>query len=240
MCMQNDLFRPLLQPVRMIRDFPDDDQPLNKLMRSGAASLTDAELLSILIRTGNRSTGENALDLARSLLTWFGGLAKIPGREWAELKAVPGIGKAKAAALVVAFELSKRIESGTQERVNFSSSTDVAQYFIPRMRDLKKEQFVVLLLDARNRLIKSVIVSEGSLTASIVHPREIYRPAILESAASVIFLHNHPSGDPTPSEDDLRITTQLVEAGRFLDIRVLDHIVLGHSTFTSLAGKGLI
>jgi DNA repair protein RadC len=108
------------------------------------------------------------------------------------------------------------------------------------LRDLDKEVFMVLLLDARNCLIRGVTTSVGSLTASIVHPREVFKPAILDSAASVIFIHNHPSGDPTPSQDDLKITSQLVEAGRMIDIRVLDHIIIGRGSFTSLAGKGFI
>ena len=108
------------------------------------------------------------------------------------------------------------------------------------MRDLKHEVFKVLLLDARNKLIREITISEGSLTSSIVHPREVFRPAIIEAAASIICVHNHPSGDPTPSQDDLKITTQLVETGRIVDIRVLDHIIVGHRTFTSLASQGYV
>ena len=146
----------------------------------------------------------------------------------------------EAAQIAAAVEIGRRLEAPPLDRVSFISSTDVAQYFIPRLRDLHKEVFMVLLLDARNCLIRGVTISVGSLTASIVHPREVFKPAILDSAASVIFIHNHPSGDPTPSQDDLKITSQLVEAGRMIDIRVLDHIIIGRGSFTSLAGKGFI
>lgn len=226
--------------VVAIKDWPQDDRPRERLVKYGARTLSDAELVAILLRTGDSSAGRNALDIARELLQRFGGLRNLASRDVRELCSVQGIGLVKAAQVAAAIELGRRLEAPDIERVAFGSSTDVAHYFLPRLRDLRKEVFLVLLLDARNKLIKEVTVSEGSLTASIVHPREVFKPAILESAASVIFIHNHPSGDPTPSQDDLKITAQLVEAGRMIDIRVLDHIILGHRTFTSLASKGLI
>lgn len=223
-----------------VKDWPTDDRPRERLIKYGAHTLSDTELIALLLRTGDAATGRNVLDIARDLLTVSGGLRQLAGREIQELCRTPGVGLAKAAQIHAAVEIGRRLEAPDIDRVAFSSSTDVANFFMPRLRDLKREIFKVLLLDARNRLIRDVTVSEGSLTASIVHPREVFRPAILESAASVIFLHNHPSGDPTPSKDDLKITAQLVDAGNMLDIRVLDHIILGHRTFTSLAGKGLL
>ena len=229
-----------LHTVMGIKEWAEDDRPRERLIKFGAMSLTDTELLAILLRTGDSTTGRNALDIARDLLNHFGGLRQLACREMQELCTIKGVGQVKAAQVAAAIEIGRRLEAPDIERVAFGSSSDVAHFFMPRLRDHRKEVFIVLLLDARNRLIKEVSVSEGSLTASIVHPREVFKPAILESAASVIFLHNHPSGDPTPSQDDLKITRQLVEAGRMIDIRVLDHIILGDSTYTSLASKGLI
>ncbi|MBT5874337.1 MAG: DNA repair protein RadC [Candidatus Latescibacteria bacterium] len=223
-----------------IKDWSEQDRPRERLLRFGAMSLTDSELLAILLRTGDATTGRNALDIARDLLNHFGGLRQMSTRDSQELCAIRGVGQVKASQMAAAIEIGRRLEAPDIDRIAFGSSTEVAQYYIPRFRDHRKEVFIVLLLDARNRLINEVTVSEGSLTASIVHPREVYKPAILESAASVIFMHNHPSGDPTPSQDDLKVTRQLVEAGRMIDIRVLDHIILGNTDFTSLAGKGLI
>jgi DNA repair protein RadC len=229
-----------LGAVTTIKDWPDEERPRERLFRFGAHTLSDAELVAILLRTGDAASGQNALDMARALLNRFGGLRGLAGREVQELCRMQGMGFVKAAQVAAAIEIGRRLEAPDIDRVSFTSSVDVARYFSPRLRDLKKEVFIVLLLDARNRLIRSVTVSEGSLTSSIVHPREVFKPAILESAASVIFLHNHPSGDPAPSQDDLKITAQLVEAGRLIDIRVLDHIIIGHRSFVSLAGKGLI
>ena len=209
-------------------------------MKIGVHTLSDSELLALLIRTGDASQGKNALEITRALVRHVGGLHRLADRNIRELCLVRGVGPVKAAQIAAAVEIGRRLEAPPLDRVSFISSTDVAQYFIPRLRDLHKEVFMVLLLDARNCLIRGVTISVGSLTASIVHPREVFKPAILDSAASVIFIHNHPSGDPTPSQDDLKITSQLVEAGRMIDIRVLDHVIIGRGSFTSLAGKGFI
>ena len=238
--MQAEMFPVWPRQVLMIKDWPKDDQPLQKLAQSGTSGLSDAELIAILLRTGHRPTDQTALDIARQLIMQYGGLHQLAGRATSELCRVTGITQTKANHILAAIELGKRVNTPVMERVAFGSSGDVAEYYMPRMRDRKQEVFKVVLLDARNKLIKEVTVSEGSLTASIVHPREVFKPAIIESAASVIFVHNHPSGDATPSQDDLKITTQLVEAGRFIDIRVLDHIIVGGDSFTSLASKGLM
>jgi DNA repair protein RadC len=157
------------------------------------------------------------------------------------LTGVKGIGSAKAATLSAAFELLRRHQSKKDDTKNsFKKSADVAQRYLPLMRDLRKEVFKVLLLNRANRLIKEVLVSEGTLDASIVHPRDVFREAILEPAAGVILIHNHPSGNPNPSEEDIRITKQLVEAGRLLGIKVYDHIILAGESYRSLADEGLI
>jgi DNA repair protein RadC len=154
---------------------------------------------------------------------------------------IKGIGSAKAATLSAAFELVRRIQSqGPIDKISFKRSSEVANHYLPLMRDLRKEVFRVLLLNRANRLIKEVTISEGTLEASIVHPREVFREALLELAAGVILIHNHPSGNPNPSEEDLRITKQLVEAGRLLGIKVYDHIILAGEGYRSLADDGLI
>lgn len=154
---------------------------------------------------------------------------------------IKGIGSAKAATLSAAFQLVRRIQSKTsKDQPSFKRAKDVANLYLPLMKDLRKEVFRVLLLSRSNRLIKEVTISEGTLDASIVHPREVFREALLESAAGVILLHNHPSGNPNPSEEDIRITKQLVEAGRVMGIKVYDHIILAGEDYRSLADDGLI
>jgi len=154
---------------------------------------------------------------------------------------VKGIGSAKAATLSAAFELARRTQSqGDGSSVPFKRSSDVARHYLPLMRDLRKEVFKILLLNRANRLIRDVTVSEGTLEASIVHPRDVFREAILEPASGIILIHNHPSGNPAPSEEDLRITKQLAEAGRLLGIKVYDHIILAGENYRSLADEGLI
>jgi DNA repair protein RadC len=219
-----------LNTVRTVRDA---ENPQDRLYCLGPQNLSDIELLSLAL-------GSDAMVVSRSLLDEYGGLRGIVSRETAELSRHPGIGSEKASRLRAIGEISRRLEAPDPERISFSSSTDVAEYYMPLFAHVRTEVFTVLMLDARNKLIREHRVSEGSLTASIVHPREVFRLAICESAASVIFLHNHPSGDPTPSQDDLKITRQLVEAGRLIDIRVLDHLVIGYRRYTSLAKKGMI
>jgi DNA repair protein RadC len=154
---------------------------------------------------------------------------------------VKGIGSAKAATLSAAFELARRIQSQKSgDKVSFKRSLEVFEHYLPLMRDLRKEVFKVLLLNRANRLIKEVTISEGTLEASIVHPRDVFREALLEPAAGIILIHNHPSGNPSPSEEDLRITKQLVEAGRLLGIKVYDHIILAGESYRSFADEGLI
>jgi len=196
-------------------------------------------LLGILLGKGTKE--KTAIDVARQLLDQYESLQKLFSRSPSELMKIKGIGSAKAAALSAAFELVRRVQSqGNPDRATFKRSSDVANHYLPLFRDLKKEVFKVLLLNRANRLIREVPVSEGTLDASIVHPRDVFKEAILEPAASIILIHNHPSGNPTPSEEDLRITKQLVEAGRLLGIKVYDHIILAGDQYRSLADEGLI
>jgi DNA repair protein RadC len=222
-----------------ITRWPKQERPRERLLEQGPQHLTEAELLGILLGKGTRR--KTAIDLARELLDRFGSLQRLFSRSPSELTGVKGIGSAKAATLSAAFELLRRHQSKKDDTKNsFKKSADVAQRYLPLMRDLRKEVFKVLLLNRANRLIKEVLVSEGTLDASIVHPRDVFREAILEPAAGVILIHNHPSGNPNPSEEDIRITKQLVEAGRLLGIKVYDHIILAGESYRSLADEGLI
>jgi DNA repair protein RadC len=209
------------------------------LLQDGPQHLTEAELLGILLGKGTRK--KTAIDLARELLDRYQSLQRLFSRSPSELTTVKGIGPAKAAILSAAFELVRRIQSRKDaDRPLFKRSSDVAGHYLPLMRDLRKEVFKVLLLNRANRFIKEVSISEGTLDASVVHPRDVFKEALLEPAAAIILIHNHPSGNPSPSDEDLRITKQLVEAGRLLGIKVYDHIILAGESYRSLADEGLI
>lgn len=222
-----------------IREWPLEERPRERLYHKGAEALADAELLAIQLGTGER--GRSAVDVARDLLVQYGSLSDLAARGVAEIAAVAGVGRAKAVRLAAAFELTRRLRSRTARApVVLASPAQVYARYGPLMEDLRKEVFRVALLDAQNGLLKDVTISEGTLSASLVHPREVFKPAIVESAASIILLHNHPSGDPTPSREDLRLTRQLVECATLLDLRIHDHVVIGHSRFASLAERGEI
>jgi DNA repair protein RadC len=220
-----------------IRDWPTDERPRERLYHKGAAALSDAELLAIQLGTG--VPGTSALEVAHGLLANFGGLQELAAREVAAVAAVRGVGRAKAVRLAAAFEITRRLRSRNgHARPVLSSPEQVYARYAPLMEDLRKEVFRLALLDAQNGLLRDVVVSEGTLSASLVHPREVFKPAILESAASIILLHNHPSGDPTPSREDLRLTQQLVECARLLDLPIHDHVIIGRERFISLAQLG--
>ena len=222
-----------------IPQWPKNERPRERLLQHGPQHLTEAELLGILLGKGIRK--KTAIDLARELLDRYESVQKLSSRSPSELATVKGIGSAKAAILSAAFELVRRIQSRKDaDRPVFKRSSDVAGHYLPLMRDLRKEVFKVLLLNRANRFIKEVFISEGTLDASVVHPRDVFREALLEPAAAIILIHNHPSGNPSPSDEDLRITKQLVEAGRLLGIKVYDHIILAGESYRSLADEGLL
>jgi DNA repair protein RadC len=224
-----------------IKDWPEEDRPREKLLAKGAQALSEAELLAIILRNGNASTGESAIDHARLLLNQFGGLKGIDEASLAEISAVKGIGPAKVAQLKACLEIGKRI--GGQKwhtGAPLHSAADVYHHFRENLGREKREQFYVVLLNNKNRKLREVKVSEGSLTASLVHPREVFNPVIRESAAGVIFVHNHPSGDPAPSAEDIDITKRLKEVGDVMGVRVLDHVVIGHDRYFSFNEKGML
>ncbi len=223
----------------MLADWPLGERPRERLYWSGPDALADAELLALQLGSGMR--GRSAIDVAHEMLATYGSLTDLAGREASELARVPGIGRAKAARLAASFELSRRLRSRVPAaRVTLSQPAEVYAAYGPLMEDLRREVFRIALLDAQNGLLRDRVISEGTLSASLVHPREVFKPAILESAASVILLHNHPSGDPTPSREDIRLTRQLVECARLLDLRIHDHVIVGQGTYVSLAEKGII
>src|SRR3990167_9297831 len=222
-----------------IRDQPRQERPRERLYWNGPEALADAELLALQLGSG--TAGRSASDVAREMLATYGSLAEVAAREVTELARVMGVGPAKAARLVAAFELGRRLRARTPGvRVVLSAPADVYAAFGPLMEDLPREVFRVALLDAQNGLLRDRVVSEGTLSASLVHPREVFKPAILECAASVILLHTHPGGAPTPSREDVRLTRQLVECARLLDLRVHDHVIIGRGSFVSLAERGII
>lgn len=227
--------------MRRIKDWPADERPREKLLASGADKLTDAELLALIIRTGDSSSKNSAVDLARSLLSRFGSFRQLAAASISELCQQTGIGPAKAAEIQALFQIARRFaDNRLQPGQSYRFSQDAFDHFHERLCDYRKEVFLALLLDAKNRLIKEVQISEGSLSASIVHPREVFAPVLKESAAGVLFVHNHPSGDPTPSREDIEITERLKKIGDLMGVRVLDHIIIGNGAYVSLADRGLL
>ncbi|MFH0948788.1 MAG: DNA repair protein RadC [Elusimicrobiota bacterium] len=215
-------------------DIDKIDLPREKLEKNGVSSLKDEELLAIILCTGYK--GKNVLQFAKEILKQYPirDFIKIP---LSKLKQIKGVGIAKASGIVASIEFVKR---GLDESVvAIKKPVDVIPYVLD-IRDKKKEHFVVFYLNARNEILKRDFVSIGTLNASLVHPREVFKPAIEHSAASVIFIHNHPSGDTTPSEDDIKLTKRLISAANILGIEVLDHIIISKSSHLSMKGKGLI
>jgi len=225
--------------AQTIKQWPESDRPREKLLEKGAETLSDAELLAIILRTGEASTGQSAVDHGRELMARFETFRRLAETSLQELWAIKGIGPAKAAQIKAVLEIAKRYsEEPIQQGEQFRSSRDVFQHYREHLGSQKKELFYVLLLDGKNRKIKDVRISEGSLTSSLVHPREVFNPVIRESAAAVILVHNHPSGDPTPSQEDLEITRRLREVGEVMGVRVLDHIVVGKGRYVSFVDDG--
>ena len=221
-----------------IPSWPADERPREKLLHRGARNLSDAELLAILIRMGNK--GVTAVDLARRLFT--------EGRTLREISLLPvekikktGIGESRALTLVAAFELAKRLSGmKSKERLAIQSPEDIVERFGAKFKDLVQEEFWAFPLNSVNRLLEPVQITKGILGSSLAHPRECFREAISQSAAAVIFVHNHPSGNPEPSQDDLAITKQLVEAGKIIGITVHDHIIIAADRYVSFADRRLM
>ena len=219
--------------IKTIKEIPLNDRPREKMAANGAAVLTDAELIAILLRTGTAE--KSAIDIA-SEMTADGGLYKrLAGiTRLNELTNIKGLGQAKAATVLAALEIGRRIASAKPlEKIHLSCPQDVADFLMPRLRYAAKEQFVVILLNNKNKVIGTEVVSEGSLSSSIVHPREVYAPAILHHAAAIMVAHNHPSGDPKPSTEDTEVTRVLARSGKVLGISMIDHVIIGDGNYYS-------
>lgn len=227
-----------------IHEWAVSERPREKLLERGAGALSDAELLALIFGSGTRTRNGHlsAVQLGRALLRAYESLHGLSKRDHKEMMQVDGIGPAKAAQLKAAFEIGRRVESQQVggRRVQVSCPEDVVSVYGPRLRDLKNEVFVVVHLSTSNGILGDETISEGGLASSIVEPRAVFRRAILENAAAVICLHNHPSGNPEPSRKDLQVTRQLVESGKLMGIPVHDHIIIAGATYTSLAERGVM
>lgn len=223
-----------------VKELPIDDRPREKLTLRGAQSLTDAELIAILLRTGTK--GKSVIQVAQELIQKFGGLNNLSAQTSEAIQKQLGIGKDKAATLIAAFEISRRADS---QKKLFSlkkiiSPKDIAEIFIPLLRDKVKEEFYVICLNSANKIVRVELISVGILNSNVVHPREIFKVAFENNSASIILLHNHPSGNPEPSNEDISLTRKMVEAGKLMDIQVFDHIIIAGGKFTSLVEKKII
>jgi DNA repair protein RadC len=216
-----------------MRSLAPQDRPREKLDRLGASSLGDNELLAVLLGHGFRRT--SALELANRVLDASAGLHGLTRRTLSELERIKGIGRAKALQILAAVELGRRtLVRAPAPRVQFATPRDAAVHLLPQYGARGVEHFGVVLLDAKHRLLKVVLVSVGTLDASLVHPREVFREAALAGAAAIILFHNHPSGDPSPSDDDMKLTARLVDAGALMGIDVIDHLILADARYCSL------
>jgi DNA repair protein RadC len=221
----------------MLREMTDTDRPRERLEQSGIESLSDLELLALVLRTGNRAA--SALDLAQRLRSHYPHVADLAAATPHELALIAGIGRAHAAAICAAIALGRRADElplAPGEKIGGSS--DVFRHFRPRLAGLAQERFYVIMLDGKGRMRREVRISEGTLTASLVHPREVFRAAIREAAASVLLVHNHPSGDPTPSPEDVALTARLRAAGELVGVRVVDHVIVGRDRYASFVDIG--
>ncbi len=221
-----------------IQDYPLGERPRERLQYYGASALSNAELLAILLRVG--SPGENAIELSTRLLIEFGGLAGLAKAGFGDLTQVKGISTAKTAQLKAALEVGRRLLlSSPDARPQITSPIDAANLLMLQMGSLEQENLRTILLDTKNRVLDSPTVYIGNVNSSIIRVSEIFREAIRANATALIVAHNHPSGDPTPSPEDVQVTRSIVQAGNLLGIEVLDHLVIGHQNFVSLRERGL-
>lgn len=228
-----------LRPWRL-RELPSQDRPREKLLAHGAGTLTEAELLALILGTGSAALGCNAVDLARRMLLQFENLHRLSSAGMGELLKVPGVGKARAAQLQALFELARRLHSQGKAGPPLRASRDIFERYQGHFWSLKQEQLMVVLLDTRGRHLRDVLISQGGLNSAIVHPREVLRPAIQECAAGIILMHNHPSGEPTPSAADIEMTRRVASAAELIGIRLIDHLIFGNAVYTSFLDKGLL
>jgi DNA repair protein RadC len=230
--------RQALRPPTL-KELPPAERPRERLLLLGEGALSDAELLGLIIGSGKR--GATAVDLGRRLVARFDGLRGLARPAASELAALEGIGLARAARLRACLEIARRVAAAPLERgARLDGAEDVFRHFGPLLRDLQRERFYLVLLDRKQRIILSAMIAEGSLSEATVHPREAFAVAIRESAASVLAVHNHPSGDPTPSPEDIQFTARFIECGDLLGIPLVDHVIVGATQYVSLRREGLM
>jgi DNA repair protein RadC len=220
---------------KTIKDLPKVERPREKLIQYGPEKLSNSELLAIILRSGTKE--ENVVELANKILKKFGA-NELPNLKYEDLKNLQGLGQVKACEIIACFELGKRLLKDKKSEI-YLKPQDVWEE-LKDLRDHKKEHFIIFYLDSRNQEIKREVISIGSLNASLVHPREVFEPAVRNLAAQIILAHNHPSGETDPSEEDIKLTKRLVEAGKILGIEVIDHIIVAKDKYTSFKNKGLI
>jgi len=213
-----------------IKDISAENRPRERLESKGAVALSDAELLAIILKVGNRE--ENVIDMSNRLLSNYG-IDKLASCSLKQLQSIKGIGKAKACQILALFEINKRHSLSKQNGKPIKSAKDVFEYCSPKLSNMDKECFMVLHLNSKNKIIKDEIISVGTLNSSLIHPREVFKSAIKESANAVILVHNHPSGDTDPSKEDEEITERLSDVGELLNIKVLDHVIIGKNDYHS-------
>ena len=222
-----------------VREMPEEERPRERLAQAGPEALRDAELLAILFRTGTRSMG--AVALGEKLLRHFGGLRTVARASLEELQQVDGIGAVKAIEIKAALELGKRLVTFTErDRPKITGASDVADLLMVRYKEYEHECFKCMILNTKNEVLKTVDVSHGGLDGTLAVPRDVFKQAVRDGASAVILCHNHPSGDPEPSPDDIDLTKRLCESGALLGIRVLDHVIFGDGRFVSLKDRGLM
>mgnify|MGYP001004180349 CR=1 FL=1 len=228
---------------RTMKDIPTEERPYEKCLSEGPEGLSDAELLSIIIRTGSRE--DSSLELAQKILALNypkRGILGLLHHSLDELMQIKGIGRVKGAQLLCIGELSKRIwkQAAVSETMNFCSPMDVANYFVEDMRHQEQELVYIMLLNTRGALIRDILISQGTVNSSVVSPREIFIEAVKHRAVSLVLVHNHPSGDPSPSKQDLSLTRRVKEAGDLIGIRLLDHVIIGDNSYVSLKERGVL
>lgn len=217
---------------------PEDERPRERLLKYGPGALSSSELLAIILRTGSQK--ENVVNMCTRILSEYN-IKQLSQADVVKLTQIHGIGPAKATQIAAVFELARKLETFVDEpKRKIRSPADVYSLLYPKMREQKREKLTALYLDTKNHVLREEVVSIGSLNANIVHPREVFKSALLESSASVILSHNHPSGDPTPSREDIAVTEKLIEGGKLLGIDVLDHVIIGDGRYVSLKDEGLV
>ena len=221
-----------------IKSLPTEDRPREKLIKHGPKTLTNSELLAIILRTGNKK--ENVITLSNKILNKYH-LKSLSRIEFSKLKKILGIGDVKASQIIACFELARRLNSFKKDKhPKIKNAKDIVRIFSPEMSSLKQEHLKGIYLNSRKKIIKQETIFIGSLNESIIHPREIFKIALNENAAAIILLHNHPSGDPTPSSFDIEVTKELITSGKILGIEILDHIIIGDNKYTSFKEKELL